>query len=69
MLLLKMPGRWNDVVLYRGRRVVVTVNGRRREELRTIRRALPLLVPRGSVEGLARRTRDADGPELTTKAG
>ena len=62
LLLLKAPGRWKGVVLCRGRRVVVTVNERRREELRTVRRALPLLVPRGSIESLTRRTREADAP-------
>ena len=61
-LLLKAPGRWNGVVLCRGRHVVITVDGGPREELRTLRRALPLLVPRGSVESLAQRTRDADAP-------
>jgi diacylglycerol kinase (ATP) len=61
-LLLKAPGRWNGLVLCRGRHVVVTVNDGPREELRTLRRALPLLVPRGSVESLAQRTRDADAP-------
>jgi diacylglycerol kinase (ATP) len=62
LLLLEAPGRWNGVRLCRGRRVVVTVNQRRREELRTERRALPLLVPRGSLESLARRTRETDAP-------
>jgi len=63
-LLLKAPGRWNGVMLCRGRRVVVTVNERRREELRTARGALPLLVPRGSVESLAQRTRETDAPPI-----
>jgi diacylglycerol kinase family enzyme len=62
LLLLKAPGRWKGVVLCRGRRVVITVNERRREELRTVRRALPLLVPRGSIESLTRRMREADAP-------
>ena len=62
LLLLKAPGRWNRVVLCRGRRVVVTVNERRREELRTVRRALPLLVPRGSIESLTQRTRETNEP-------
>ena len=61
-LLLRAPGRWDGLVFCRGRHVVVTVNDGRREELRTLRRALPLLVPPGSVESLAQRTRDADGP-------
>jgi diacylglycerol kinase (ATP) len=70
-LLLKAPGRWNGVVLCRGRHVVVTVNDGPREELRTLRRVLPLLVPPGSVESLARRTRDADAPlaEGVARAG
>jgi len=58
-LLLQTPGRWRGVALCRGRHVVVTVNNRRREELKTLRRVLPLLVPRGSAERLAERTRDA----------
>jgi diacylglycerol kinase (ATP) len=41
----------------RGRRVAVTVNGRRREELRTAPRALPLLVPPGAAARLAPRER------------
>src|SRR5712692_9348849 len=61
-LMLKMPGRWTDALLFRGRRVAVTVNDRRREELRTVRRALPLLVPPGSIERLAQRTRETDAP-------
>ncbi len=52
----------NDVLLCRGRRVAVTVNGRRREELQTARAALPLLVPSGSIESLARRTAETDAP-------
>jgi diacylglycerol kinase (ATP) len=59
-LKLKIPGRWNDALLFRGRRVTVTVNGRQREELRTVRRALPLLVPPGSIDMLAQRTRETD---------
>jgi hypothetical protein len=50
LLLLKAPGRWNGVMRCRGRRVVVTMNQRRREELKAVRRALRLLVPRGSIE-------------------
>ena len=71
LLLLQAPGRWNGVLLRRGRRVVVTANDRRREDLRTLRRALPLLVPRGSVESLAKRTRDPDAPVagVVAKAG
>jgi len=71
LLLLRAPGRWKGVTLCRGRRVTITVNDRRREGLRTVRRALPLLVPRGSVETLARRTRDTDAPlgVVPAKAG
>ena len=64
LLLLRAPGRWNGVVLCRGRRVVITLNGRHREELRTVRHALPLLVPPGSLETLGQRTRETDGPPL-----
>jgi diacylglycerol kinase (ATP) len=52
-LMLKVPGRSDDARLLRGRRVAVTVNGRRREELRAVRGALPLLVPPGTIERLA----------------
>lgn len=55
------PGRWDGVKLYRGRRVVVTVDGRR-EELKTRRRALPLLIPAGSLEALKQRTVEDDSP-------
>ena len=61
-LMFKAPGRWDGALLCRGRRVTVTVNDRRQEELRTVRRALPLLVPPGSVESLEQRMREADGP-------
>jgi hypothetical protein len=59
--MLGLPGRWRGVALHRGRRVVVTTP-RRREELRTARCALPLLVPRGTVETLGCRTVDEDAP-------
>lgn len=59
-LLLKMPGRWRGLTLYRGRRVVVTTP-RRTEQLSVRRHALPLLVARGAVEALAERT-VADAP-------
>jgi diacylglycerol kinase family enzyme len=57
-LVLHAPGRWKDMVLARGHRVVVTVRGRPRAELRTLRRALPLLVPAGSVEMLEERQQE-----------
>jgi len=60
-LMLGLPRRWRGVQLHRGRRVVVTTP-RRREELRTARRALPLLVPRGTLERLGRRTADEEAP-------
>ena len=70
-LLLKAPGRWDGVVLCRGRHVTVTVNSWRTETLRVVRGALPLLLPRGSLETLARRTRHAHGrvERLVTEAG
>jgi diacylglycerol kinase (ATP) len=54
-LLLKLPGRWRGLTLYRGRRVVVTTP-RRCEHLSVRRHALPLLVPAGAVEALTQRT-------------
>jgi diacylglycerol kinase (ATP) len=60
-LFLRTPGRWRGVKLYRGRRVAVTADGRR-DQLKTWRRALPLLVPPGSMEALRRRTVDDDAP-------
>ena len=54
-LMLRLPGRWRGVALYRGRRVQVTTP-RRREALAVRRRALPLLVPPGAFETLQRRT-------------
>jgi diacylglycerol kinase (ATP) len=62
MLVLELPGRWKGLELRRGRRVVVTVNDRRREELETVRHALPLLMPPRSLDALAQRVRDADAP-------
>lgn len=62
-LMARAPGRWRGVSVYRGSRVAVTAAGRR-EELRVWRKALPLLVPPGSMEALRRRTVDEDGPEI-----
>lgn len=56
-LLLRLPGRGRHLRVYRGHRVVVSTP-RRREELTVGRRALPLLLPVGSIEEL--RTRSAD---------
>lgn len=65
-LLLKLPGRWGGLTLYRGQHVVVTTP-RRREDLTVLRRALPLVVPRGAVEAMAARTvADAPTPEHTS---
>jgi diacylglycerol kinase family enzyme len=60
-LMFRLPGRWRGVLLYRGRRVRVTTP-RRREELIVRRRALPLLVPPGSIEALRQRTLEDDPP-------
>ena len=65
-LLLKVPGRWRGLTLYRGRRVVVTTP-RRSERLSVRRQALPLLVPRGAVEALTQRT-VPDAPTPTQPA-
>jgi diacylglycerol kinase (ATP) len=60
-LRLRLPGRWKRVGLYRGRRVVVTIDGRR-EELRTVRHALPVLVAPGVIAELKRRQAEDDAP-------
>jgi diacylglycerol kinase (ATP) len=52
---LRLPGRWRGLRLYRGRRVQMTTP-QKQETLRVKRRALPLLVPRGAMEALRRRT-------------
>jgi diacylglycerol kinase (ATP) len=66
-LMLRLPRRWKGVRLYRGRQVVVTTP-QGRQELRTMRRALPLLVPRGAVEALVDRTISDEVP-VPTPAG
>jgi diacylglycerol kinase family enzyme len=53
-LKLRLPGRWRGVSLHRGRTVVIGRDGRR-ETLRVMRRALPLLLPPGAVAALVRR--------------
>jgi diacylglycerol kinase (ATP) len=60
-IMLRLPRRWKGVTLYRGRHVVVTADGQR-EELRTARRVLPLLVPPGAVAALVRRQVEEDAP-------
>jgi diacylglycerol kinase (ATP) len=60
LLLLKLPGRWRGLTLYRGQHVRVTTP-RRREELAVRRRVLPLAVEAGAVEALGART-VADAP-------
>ena len=62
LLMFGLPGRWRGVAIYRGRRVTVTTP-RRREELVVRRRALPLLVPPGAFEALARRSVE-DAPPI-----
>lgn len=63
-LMFRLPGCWRGVALYRGRRVVVTTPTQQ-EELRTQRRALPLLVPPGAMESLRQRTVNENPPEAT----
>jgi diacylglycerol kinase family enzyme len=60
-IMLRLPRRWKGVALYRARHVVVTMDGRR-EELRTARHVLPLLVPPGALAALVRRQVDEDAP-------
>ena len=57
-LLLRLPGRWRRLTVYRGRRVVVTTP-RRRETLTVWRQALPLIIPAGIVEKLRARSLDS----------
>jgi len=59
-ILLGLPGRWERVVLSRGRSVRVTVNGRASEDLEVRRRALPLLVLPESLETLKVRQAEAE---------
>jgi diacylglycerol kinase (ATP) len=54
LLKLRLPGRWRGVSLHRGRTVIVSRDGRR-DTLRVVRRALPLLLPPGAVAALVRR--------------
>lgn len=58
-----VPGRWRGVSTYRGSNVAITAEGRR-DDLRVWRKALPLLVPSGSMEALRQRTVDQDGPVI-----
>jgi diacylglycerol kinase (ATP) len=64
-LMLRLPGRWKGVALYRGRRVVVTTPARR-EDLRVARRRLPLLVPPGAIARLQQRVVEDDAPVAQT---
>jgi diacylglycerol kinase (ATP) len=63
-VMLRVPGRWRGVMLYRGRRVTVTTP-RRREELAVRRSALPLMVAPGAVEAMRDRT-VLDAPPIST---
>jgi diacylglycerol kinase family enzyme len=53
-LMLRLPTRWNDVLLCRGRRVSVALRGKRPQVIEVVPRAIPLLVPRGCRERLER---------------
>ena len=60
-LLLRLPGRWDGVILCHGRSVRVTVNGRTDQDKLTLRRrALPLLVLPESMEILKARQTEAE---------
>jgi diacylglycerol kinase (ATP) len=59
-ILLGLPGRWDGVMLSRGRRVRVTVKGCAPEDLEVRRRALPLLVLPESLEDLKVRQAEAE---------
>jgi diacylglycerol kinase family enzyme len=58
-LLLRLPRRWRGVSLHRGRCVVVTIDGRR-DEITSVRRALPLLVAPGTLDELRRRAGEVE---------
>lgn len=60
-VMFRLPGRWRGVALYRGRHVTVTTPWRR-DELRARRGVLPLLMRRGAIETLRRRTVADDPP-------
>ncbi len=66
-LLLEIPGCWEGVGFYRGRRVRVSVNGRKPEEVRVLGGGLPALVPAGSLGCLEARQAAAEAkvPVLT----
>jgi diacylglycerol kinase (ATP) len=64
LLKLRLPGRWKSVALHRGRTVVVGHEGVR-ERLQVVRRALPLLLPPGSVAALERRQVEEEDPVET----
>lgn len=59
-ILFGLPGRWDGVVLCRGRTVRVTVDGRPPDDLAVRRRAFPLLVLPESVESLRARQAEAE---------
>jgi diacylglycerol kinase family enzyme len=60
-IFLRLPGRWTGVALYRGRRVAVTVRGRR-DEICAERRALPMLLLPGTIERLQQRAVEQEVP-------
>jgi diacylglycerol kinase (ATP) len=62
-VMLRVPGRWRGVALYRGRQVTVTTP-RRSEKLAVRRSALPLLVRRGAIEQMQRRS-VTDAPPIS----
>lgn len=59
-ILFGSPGRWDGVVLCRGRTARVTVDGRPPDDLAVRRRAFPLLVLPESVESLRARQAEAE---------
>jgi diacylglycerol kinase (ATP) len=63
-LLFRLPGRWDGVAIHRGRRVSVQIAGRR-EQLRTVRAALPLLIRPGAVDELRQRLVEENVPVAT----
>lgn len=54
-LWLRAPGRWDDVALSCGQCVRVSINGAAAEEMRVLPKALPVVVPSGSIHRLRER--------------
>ena len=59
-LLLRLPRRGDDVLLFRGRRVAVSRPGQFREDIQVVPAALPVMVRRGWLNGMRATQREAE---------